>query len=164
MKIGKEEIMETLDDLINDATDSRETKRALTVKMLQTGLSPQYIVQLLNVSEQYVSKWKIRYAEEGVVGLRLAYQGKEPYLTSAQHAHIVAWIKAQESITLEMLRDYIENQYEVVYSSKQSYYDLLSEGGMSYHRTIAANPKYDEDQVMQKREAIKKKWQTIKPN
>ncbi len=110
--------METLDDIINDATDPRETKRALTVKMLQTGLSPQVITQLLNVSEQYVSKWKIQYEKEGVAGLRLAYRGKTPYLTPGQHDQVVEWISTHDTITREALRDYIEDQYEVVYASK----------------------------------------------
>jgi transposase len=156
--------METLDDIINDATDPRETKRALTVKMLQTGLSPQGITNLLNVSEQYVSKWKIQYEKEGVPGLRLAYRGKTPYLTPTQHQQVVEWIKTHNTITIEAVRDYIENQYEVVYGSKQSYYDLLSEGGMSYHRTLAANPKYDKEKVIEKREEIKKKWHNINPS
>lgn len=153
--------METLDDIINDATDPRETKRALTVKMLQTGLSPQTITNLLNVSEQYVSKWKIRYENDGVLGLRLAYRGKAPYLTPAQHLQVVEWIKTHDIIAIEAVRDYVESQYEVVYCSKQSYYDLLSEGGMSYHRTIAANPKYDEEKVLEKREELKKKWRNV---
>lgn len=57
--------MKTLDDLINEATDARETKRALAVKMLQVGLSPQTIATVLNLSEQYVSKWKTRYEKAG---------------------------------------------------------------------------------------------------
>jgi len=36
---------------------------------------------------------------------------------------------------VEALRDYIEEQYGVVYRSKQSYYELLEAGGMSYHRS-----------------------------
>jgi putative transposase len=164
MGIGEEAIMETLDDLINDATDSRETKRALTVKMLQTGLSPQSIAHLLNVSEQYVSKWKIRYEKAGVLGLRLGYQGKKPYLKEQEQLQVVEWIKTHESITLEALRDYLENQYAIIYDSKQSYYDLLSEAGMSYHRTTASNPQYDEAMVLEKREAIKKKWHSINPS
>ncbi len=153
--------METLDDLINDATDSRETKRALAVKMLQTGLSPQSIATLLNVSEQYISKWKNRFEKEGAVGLHLAYRGKPPYLNTHQHQQVVEWIETHSTITIEGLRDYVEKQYGVIYESKQSYYDLLTKGGMSYHQTTATNPKYDEDKVMQKREQVKKKWHNI---
>lgn len=154
--------MKTLDEIINEATDPRETKRALTVKMLQTGMSPQSITKLLNVSEQYVSKWKVKYEKEGAVGLRLGYLGKASYLTSAQHLEVVTWIETQKTLEIEAVRDYLENQYGVIYSSKQSYYDLLSEGGMSYHRTTALNPKYDEEKVLEKREEIKKKWHNIK--
>lgn len=156
--------METLDDLINDATDPRETKRALAVKMLQSGLSPQSIAHLLNVSEQYVSKWKVRYETEGVLALQLTYQGKKPYLSVDQRVELVAWIKTHQTLSMETLRDYIESQYEVIYNSKQSYYELLAEGGMSYHRSTATNPHYDEAKVMEKRAEIKKKWQNINPN
>ena len=153
--------METLDDLINNTLDARETKRALAVKMLQTGLSPQSIANLLNVSEQYISKWKIRFEKEGAAGLHLAYHGKPPYLNASQRQQVVEWIESHDTITMEELRDYVESQYGVIYESKQSYYDLLTEGGMSYHQTTATNPKYDEDKVMQKREEIKKNWHNI---
>lgn len=155
--------METLDDIINDATDPRETKRALTVKMLQNGLSPQTITALLNVSEQYVSKWKIRYAQDGASGLRVAYQGSTSYLTVSQRQQVVAWIERHDTITIEAVRDYVEEHFGVVYRSKQSYYDLLTEGNMSYHRTTPVNPKHDEAKVMEKRDEIKKKWHNTRP-
>ena len=44
----------------------------------------------------------------------------------------------------------------MVYRSKQSYYDLLDAGGMSYHRSEKDNPKRDETQVLARREEIKK--------
>ncbi len=154
--------MKTLDDIIDNSTDPRELKRAISVKMLHTGMPPKVIVNLLNVSEQFVSKWKIRYEQEGVDSLQVAYQGKAPYLNADQQQAVVVWIQAQETITIEALRDYIEREYGVIYRSKQSYYDLLSAGGMSYHRSIADNPKRDEEQIMHKREEIKKKWRNIK--
>jgi len=55
------------------------------------------------------------------------------------------------------LRDYIERHHGVVYVSKQSYYDLLKEGGLSWHQTQAVNPKGDPAQVELRREEIKKK-------
>ena len=56
------------------------------------------------------------------------------------------------------MRDYVEERYGVVYQSKQSYYDLLEVGGMSYHRSEKVNPKRDEAQVLARREEIKKNW------
>lgn len=150
--------METVDDLINDATDPRETKRAIAVKMLVTGLSPQHIAHVLNVSEQYVSKWKLKYEKEGAAGLRLAYHGKASFLSQEQRLAVVDWIKTHTTLTIERLRDYLESQYGIIYDSKQSYYELLAAGGMSYHRTTATNPAYAEEQVIEKRAVIKKKW------
>lgn len=148
--------METLDEIINNATDPRETKRALTVKMLQNGLSPQTITSLLNVSEQYVSKWKLKYAQGGAAGLRLAYQGSPSYLTASQRQQVMEWITRHDTLRIEEVRDYVEEHFGVVYRSKQSYYDLLSAGNMSYHRTTPVNPKHDEEQVLAKRAEIKK--------
>jgi putative transposase len=129
--------------------------------MLQTGLSPQEIATILNVSEQYISKWKIRFEKEGAVGLRLAYRGKPSYLNADQHRQVVEWIEMHDTMRIEELRDYLESQYGVNYESKQSYYELLSAAGMSYHQTTATNPKYDEEKVMQKRAELKKKWHNI---
>jgi putative transposase len=131
-------------------------KRALSVKMGQEGLKPQQISRILNVSEQYVSKWKGVYEAEGVNGLRLGYEGRKPYLTVEQRQEVINWINGRTSLRLEELREHLEKTYGVLYQSKQSYYDLLSEGGMSYHRSEAMNPKHDETQVLEKREALKK--------
>ena len=59
----------------------REVKRALSVKMVEQGLSPAQVSALLNVSLPYVSKWKGIYEAEGAVGLRLGYQGGTSYLS-----------------------------------------------------------------------------------
>jgi len=42
----------------------------------------------------------------------------------------------------------------VVYKSKESYYQLLKEGGLSWKRSEKVNPKRDEEKVEQKREEI----------
>lgn len=148
----------TIDNIINTSTDPREVKRALSVKMLRSGMTPQTVTELLNVSEQFVSKWKIRYEQAGAAGLHVAYQGKPPYLGPEQQQAVVEWIQGHETVSVEALRDHIEEEYGIIYRSKQSYYDLLSAGGMSYHRTTAVNPKRDEEQILHKREEIKKKW------
>ncbi len=150
--------MQDLDEIINGATDVREVKRALSVKMERSGVTSAQICQVLNVSVQYVSKWKGRYEAEGATALRLGYRGSESYLSLEQREEIVQWIGAQETLTVAAVRDYVEERYGVVYQAKQSYYDLLEAGGMSYHRSEKVNPKRDEAQVMARREEIKKNW------
>ena len=153
--------METIDDLITTTTDTRILKRALCIKMLQSGLVPHAISLLLNVSEQYVSKWKGLYESEGACGLQLGYQGRTAYLKAEDRGAILAWMGAHPTLTLEEVRDYVETEYGVTYQSKQSYYSLFEEAEMSYHRSELVNPKRDEAQIEQKRAEIKKKWKRI---
>lgn len=148
----------SVDELINEAKDSRELKRALSVKMGLQGMAPVQICELLNVSPQYVSKWQGRYAAEGAAALGLGYRGSEGGLSTEQRQEIAEWIRGHETLTVEDVRDHVELHYGVVYQSKQSYYGLLEAGGMSYHRTEAVNPKRDEAQVGERREEIKKNW------
>ena len=150
--------MQDLDEIINEARDAREVKRAVSVKMSMQGFSPLQISQVLNVSLQYVSKWKGLYETGGGSALRLGYRGSESYLAGEQRQAILAWIEGRETVSVEALRDYIEEQYGVVYRSKQSYYELLDAGGMSYHRSEKDNPKRDATQVLARREEIKKNW------
>jgi putative transposase len=145
-----------LEEIINEATDAREVKRAVSVKMGQQGFSAAQICQVLNVSPQYVSKWRRQYEAEGAAALRLGYRGSEGYLSGERREVIVQWIGGHETLTVEAVRDYVEERYGVVYQSKQSYYELLEAGGMSYHRSEKVNPKRDEAQVLTRREEIKK--------
>jgi transposase len=150
--------MTSLDEIINESLDVREVKRALSVKMVESGMSPAAVSGLLNVSLQYVSKWKVKYEAEGTSSLLLGYQGSESYLKEAERETVVTWIAGHETLSVEDVRDHVEATYGVVYQSKQSYYDLLSAGGMSYHQSEKQNPKRDEAQVQTRREEIKKNW------
>ena len=103
-----------------------------------------------------MSKWKVKYETEGIDSLAMGYQGSESYLSEQERAAMVAWIKGQVTLSVEQVRDYLAATYGGVYQSKQSYYDLLELGGMSYHKSEKQNPKRDEEQVQARREDIKK--------
>jgi transposase len=150
--------MDEIDEIINEARDAREVKRAVSIKMSAQGFRPVQICQVLNVSLQYVSKWKGVYEAGGGAALRLGHRGSESYLGEEERDAMLQWIGARETVSVEALRDYVEEQYGVVYRSKQSYYELLEAGGMSYHRSEKHNPKRDEAQVLARREEIKKNW------
>src|SRR5258708_3497455 len=150
--------MKSLDEIINESTDSREVKRALSVKMVENGITPAVVSKLLNVSLQYVSKWKVTYEAEGANALLLDYKGSESYLSKQDRDAAVAWINSHETLSVDALRDHLETEYGIVYASKQSYYDLLDVGGMSYHKSEKHNPKRDDAQVKTRREEIKKNW------
>jgi len=150
--------MSSLDEIINESRDAREVKRAVCVKMALSAMPSVQVCEMLNVSPQYVSKWRGKYEAEGAGSLLLAHRGSESYLSDEGRAQIAAWIKEHETLSIQAVRDYVEEHFGVVYQSKQSYYDLLQLGGMSYHQSEKLNPKRDEAQVIARREEIKKKW------
>jgi len=148
--------MSSLEDII-DSPANLEVKRALAVKMIISDFKTEDICALLNVSDSFVSKWKIRYENQGAEALKISYKGGTGFLTEEQRYEIIFYLRQQPHYSVEQLRDYIEGHYGVVYQSKQSYYDLLTAGGLSWHQTQAMNPKRNEAQVLQKREEIKQK-------
>jgi putative transposase len=154
--------MSSLEDII-DLPANLEVKRALAVKMILFDFKTEDICALLNVSDSFVSKWKIRFENEGASALKLNYKGGTGFLTEDQRDEIIFYLRMQPHYSVEELKDYIERHYGVVYHSKQSYYDLLKEGRLSWHQTQAANPNRDEAQVLRKREEIKKNWQRVRP-
>lgn len=155
--------MNSLDEIIDESNEAREVKRALAVKMRQNGMAPTQIAALLNVSEQFVSKWKVRFEQFGATALRLAYAGSRSFLSNKQREAVLGWIGEQETLTIEELAGYLETRYQVRYQSKQSLYELLEAGGMSWHKTEKRNPKRDAGQVAARREEIKKNYWTSNP-
>lgn len=155
--------MTSLDEMINTSQDVREVKRALSVKMLHHGSTPGQIHRLLNVSEQYVSKWKTQYEAHGAAALCVAYKGKAGYLTAHQEHEIVQWIQQHQTLSLEQLMEYITHNYGVMYKSKQSYYHLLDLGGMRFPRSEKGNPNHNPEKVLEKREEIKKSLWSRRP-
>jgi putative transposase len=148
--------MEELDAIINESRDAREVKRALCVKMVLRGMPVSQICAMLNVSQPFVSKWRTAYEAQGATALALGYQGSQGYLTVERQEAVLHWIQAQGTLTVEALRDYLEEQYDVVYQSKQSYYELMHAAGLSYHKSEKENPRHDAEQVLEQRAVIQK--------
>ena len=73
--------MKRLDEIINESRDAREVKRAVCVKMAVNGMPTSQVCEMLNVSPQYVSKWRGKYEAEGASSLLLGYQGSASYLS-----------------------------------------------------------------------------------
>ena len=87
-----EAAMSTLEDII-DAPDHLEFKRAVAVKMFISDFKTEDICHLLNVSDSFVSKWKIIYENEGAKGLKVNYKGGKGFLTEDQHYEVVFHIR-----------------------------------------------------------------------
>lgn len=158
----KKVIMSELDSHLSGFF-SLELKRTLSLKMQDAGISTDEICKTLLVSPQFVSKWKKKYEAEGLSCLRVKYEGRPSYLSAEEREEIIVHISEQTHYSLAELVHYIDSNYGVTFKSQQSYYDLLSDGGLSWHKTQKSNPKRDDEAVLKKREELKKNWiQSVK--
>ena len=100
--------MDKVAKLIEETSDVRELKRALSVKLRESGLATEAGGEVLQVTPRAVRAWWQRYEREGVEGLRVRYRGSESYLSVEQRQEIEDWLGRQETITVEEVRDEIE--------------------------------------------------------
>ena len=148
--------MDSLERIIDEGS-AREVRRAIAVKMYLEGIETKRIVEILGVKDKFVSKWKVTYEREGAAALRLQYKGSRGYLTGEERAEVLEWIGSRETISTNELIEELKNKYGVEYKSKQSYYNLLKAGRMSWHKSEKSNPKKNMEAVVAKRWEIKKK-------
>jgi putative transposase len=153
----------SLDEFIQSNPDARELKRALAVKMEQKGYSHEQIGEILGVSAKFVSKWKQIFLAAGLESLRLGYKGFKPYLDIDQKQQVIQWLNEQDYYSTPELIAYINQTFGVSFKSRQSYYDLLNEAKISWKKSQPKNPKADPEQVVQKREEVKKKLHSWQP-
>jgi len=143
-------LMEELMEFIQANPDPRELKRALAVKMVMQNYDISTIGSILGVSLCFVSKWKYIFAEQGTAGLKLKYKGSRGYLDDAQTQTVISWLKQKDYWHLEELKEYISDNFNAVFESNQSYYNLLKKASISWKKTQKKNPRKDPDLVAKK--------------
>ena len=139
--MSEQQSLKELKDFIDSNPDPRELKRALAVMMWIEGVPCSEIKKILNVSATFISQCKIKFIKDGVKELKLKYQGSKAYLSREQRREIINYLDAQEYLSLQELREYIEDNYDVRFPSSQSSYTLLDEAKISWKKTQKKNPK-----------------------
>lgn len=131
--------------------DSREYRRALAVKLALQGYLVEAIGDMLDVTPGFVSQWKKAYETQGTAGLTLKYQGSQPYLSTSERQAVIDWLKNGQEWSVEQLHAHIETTYGVIFQSRQSYYQLFADAGITYKQAQRANPKRDEQRIAAKK-------------
>jgi putative transposase len=143
-----------LSEFIQSNPDARELKRTMAVKLALAGKPYAEITELLGLHKSSISTWKQRFMAQGLDGIRLGYQGSRSYLSVEQKTQVTTWLKTQAYWNLDELVNYLDQQYGVVYQSKQSYYELFAAAGIRWKKSPKVNPKHDAQLVKNKREEI----------
>ncbi len=147
----KAEMVALLGEFIRSTSDVRELKRALAVRMAIEGKPYGEITGLLKVHKSFITRWKQEFYEKGIPGIKLGYHGRKSYLSEAEKQEIIAWLQTKDYWNLDELITYINMNYDVIYQSKQSYYDLFSEAGITWKKSQKVNPKIEPEVVKKRR-------------
>lgn len=143
-----------MNDIDHFLAECRECQRAIAVKLDLQGYASPFIEDLLNVSASFIRKWRRQYQRAGIQRFYLQYQGSQGYLLPKERAEVLAYLMTKDSFGFDELCAYVEAEYDVVYKSKQSYYDLFHEAHLSWKKTEKSNPKKDEAKVRDRRDAL----------
>ena len=140
-----------LQEFIAEGSNTREVRKALAVKLVYQGYLYQEIQTILNVSLGSISGWKQAYELQGIDGLRLNHKGRISYLTSEQKEEVLSWLQTKNCWELGELEYKLAFDYNVIYESKQSYYNLFNAAGINWKKTTKLNPKANPDAVAEKK-------------
>lgn len=148
-----------LQEFIAVCRDAREARKALAIKLIYQGYLYEEIQTILDVSLGSIAGWKQAYLKYGIEGLRLNHKGRKSYLNSEQLSEILSWLQTKNTWEIGELEYKLAFEYDVIYESKQSYYDLFDAAGISWKKTTSLNPKADAAAVAAKKKRLKHCWQ-----
>jgi putative transposase len=146
--------LQILEEFIKTNPDSLELKRALGVKLALSGYAYRAIQEIIGVTPGFIAKWKKEFISAGIEGIILKYKGSRPYLNAEEKQELIQWIINQSHWDIGELETYVLETYEVVFKSRQSYYQLLKEARISWPKAEQVNPKKDAEEVKKKNEEI----------
>jgi len=153
-----------LDEWIKSNPDSRELKRAIAVKLTLQGWLYTSIASILNVCNSFISKWRTQFEQRGIEGLKLSYKGAKSYLSEQQKQEVFDWLYQKEYWDLSELECHLIDQYDVVFKSTTSYYNLLKEAKISWQKAQPKNPLQAPGLVEKKNKEFKQILEDLSPD
>jgi putative transposase len=119
------EVIAELQEFIAQNANAREVRKGLAIKLVYQGYLYEEIQTILGVSLGSITGWKQVYEENGIDGLKLKYKGRKSYLNTEQKQEVLCWLQTKDYWEIGELEYKLAFEYDVVYETKKSYYDLF---------------------------------------
>lgn len=159
----KKEEVKKLEEYLSQIRDVREWKRVEAVRLRLMGKSYKEVQNRLGVSVSFIAKSQKKYVEAGIDGLKLGYKGSSSYLTPEQMEEIREWLKPVERRNISELERHLIEEYDVVFKSSESYYNILRESQLSWQKGNKENPRKKPQLITQRNQEIASKLREVKP-
>ena len=131
------------------AKNASEKIRYQSLKLLTEGYGRKEVIEIAGISRQALGQWVTVYNKQGVEGLReKRTTGNNRKLTGDQKNSIAKIIKNNSPEecglegkfwTVELLKKLVKKEHGIVYKDSQSYRNLFSYAGFSFHKPEKVN-------------------------
>ena len=127
----------------NGKAETRLTRRANALLLLDDGMSCQEIAKVLYLDDDTIRYWYELYSEKGLIWLAdFGYKGRACELTAAQQDALKSWVAQSLPQTTTVVGEWIEKSYGVSYSHS-ALIKLLRRNDMEYRKPELVPPKLD---------------------
>jgi len=127
----------------NGKAETRLTRRANALLLLDDGMSCQEIAKVLYLDDNTIRYWYELYSEKGLIWLAdFGYKGRACELTAAQQDALKSWVAQSLPQTTTVVGEWIEKSYGVSYS-RSALIKLLRRNDMEYRKPELVPPKLD---------------------
>jgi putative transposase len=75
-------------------------------------------------------------------------------LTGSERQAVIEWLSEQKTWDISDLEAELIEQYDVVFQSRQSYYQLLKEARITWQKGEQVNPRQDPEAILKKTEKL----------
>jgi transposase len=104
------------------------------VRLRLLGVNYQEIKQRLGVSTSFIAPSQRNYKERGLAGIKLGYKVSKTYLTYEEKAEIIIGLDPRARRNISELERHLIETYEVVFWSRESYYQLLRSSHLTWQK------------------------------
>lgn len=146
--------IQELDELLSNTKEVKEWKGGQAVKLRVLGLAYKSIVVSLGVSTSFIAQAQKNYFSRGIAGLKLEYKGSKSYLTAEQKQEIIEWLFAPERRNISELERYLIEEYDVVFKSKESYYQILRSANLTWQKGNKENPRKNPEKIKERNKEL----------
>lgn len=152
--LSKSQQIQLLKDFIKSNPNEKEMRRALAVKLAVEGYVYRRISKILEVSVGFISKWNQAFQSGGLTALKSSYKGGKGYLNQIERQTVIEWLIQQKTWDVSDLEVALIEKYDVVFQSRQSYYQLLKEARITWQKGEQVNPRQDSEAISKKTEKL----------
>jgi transposase len=143
-----DEEIEKLHKYRDNQPDARLKSRFIALLMLANGIDLKDISSIIGKSIKIIKNWFYQYNTRGIDSLNaFQYKSKKTFLEKDEIEALVKWIKETTPGKTKEIRQYIKEQFNVIYTG-EAVRKLMKRNGIKFikPKVIPGNPPSEEDQ------------------